>query len=106
MYNYFYEKYHKVFDDYENISIDILENTFHQIIYDYHNYIIPLANKTISLDTIIAGSTEVKKIIDGYNDEELKIWSEKTYKINETLINFAFNPNDYKEPKPKTKRLI
>lgn len=106
MYNYFYEKYHKVFDDYENISLEILENTFHQMIYEYKNYIIPLSNKPINLDTIITGATEVKKIITGYNEKDLKQWYEKTSKINETLINFAFNSTDYEEPKTKTKRLI
>lgn len=109
-YEYFNKKYQKKIEEYIKIgNFKDIENIFTEFLTEYANYIIPLSNKEINKDITYKAVLNVKREIDGYDEEELKEWENKTRtnfeKVEKISFPYIYNPNEkrnnYLESKPK-----
>lgn len=99
-YEYFYDKYHNKIKEY-NISLEQMETIMNEFTYEYANYIIPITNKEVSLDTIMEAAKVVKKEINSFSEEEVNKWYQETKKDNEekslTSFPYKYDPNNKTE---------
>lgn len=104
-YEYFNKKYQnkidkitKKYEKMENVSLKDIEEIYTEFLTEYANYIIPLSNKEISNDVMFKALLNVKKEIDGFNEENLKEWEEVTKNKNEYFerenFPYIYNPNE------------
>lgn len=113
-YNYFYDKYEdklKIIKYNFNIKDkpSELNKIINEFLEEYYEYMLPLTNKNINLDTIINAAYVVKEKVDKLNPSELSTWLDTTKKSNEKGLSQAFpyiyNPNNkteaYLENRPK-----
>jgi len=100
-YEYFNQKYQKQLEKTtkkKNTTLKEIENIYVDFLTEYANYIIPLSNNKISNDNMYKALSNVKKVIDGYNKEELQKWSEITNKKNvfyeQENFPYLYNPGE------------
>ncbi len=93
-YNEFYDKYYSKLYTY-HASLENVEEIMNELTIEYANYIIPLTNKEVSLDTILKAAKVVKQVINGYTKREANEWYNITKEINERRMPLAF-PYIYK----------
>lgn len=93
----------------ESTSFKEIEEIYSKFLTEYGYYIIELSNKEISIEITLEAATNVKRIIDGYNDEEIKKWLNITKQIYEDVeeVSYPYLYNkdskipNYLEAKPK-----
>ena len=105
-YNYFFNKYNdKLRYTKYNFSLNDRTSELNKIINDflseYYEYMLPLTNKNIDLDTIINAAYIVKEKVDKLNPSELNTWLDATKKLNERQLPrefpYIYNPNNKTE---------
>ena len=86
------ELYNKYYDKLYNHDLPLkdIEHIMNQATAEYADYIIPLVNNEVSLDTILEAAKVVMKEIEGYHDDELDEWYEETKEINEKIAKSSF----------------
>ena len=104
-----YKKYQELYNKYNDyLNIDVRQTTSNKMetsmanfLYDYSQYIIPLSNKEIGMDKILAATAEVQKQIYYLSDQEIKERLTKAQKDNEERAKrkfpYIYNPNNPKE---------
>ena len=114
-YNYFYDKYNEKLQSAKH-SYRIKDNAeevlkiINEFLEEYYEYMLPLVNKEVSLNTIIDAASISKEKVNKLPPEELSTWINKTKKINEeellSSFPYIYNPNNpteaYLENKPHT----
>ena len=99
-YSYLFDKYQKQFTDY-NITLEELENTMNNMLFEYAKYILPLSNNNIPIKDIIKAAAIGKRKIEYYSDNEIKEWLPKTLKDNKELAKktfpYRYDPNNQTE---------
>ncbi len=101
-YSELYDKYHQYFNS--SIDLKILEEKASDMLTEYAEYIIPLSNNKISIDTILKAATNVKKELYHFNNKEIKEWLEKATKDNSKYEKKVF-PYKY-DPDNKTEAYL
>ena len=95
----FLKKYNEIITTTTNFNE--LENACSQMFTEYAHYILPLINKNVDFEDILTAAMEVKRKINGINNDELKEWLENTIKTNVNYeINafpYTYNPENKKE---------
>lgn len=114
-YSYFYDKYNEKLQSAKH-SYRIKDNAeevlkiINEFLEEYYEYMLPLVNKEVSLNTIIDAASISKEKVNKLPPEELSTWINKTKKINEeellSSFPYIYNPNNpteaYLENKPHT----
>ena len=95
----FYDKYNEAF---KNINkLKEFEPIASNMLTEYAEYIIPLSNNKISIDTILKAATNVKKELYHFNNKEIKEWLEKATKDNskyeKKVFPYKYDPNNKTE---------
>ena len=101
-----YKKYQELYNKYNDyLNIDLKETTSNRMeismtnfLYDYAQYIIPLSNKEINMESVMSAATEVQKQIYFMSKEEIQEWLEKAKRENEerfaTKFPYIYDPNN------------
>lgn len=80
------------------VPLSEIESIFSAFLTEYATYIIPLANKKISNETLLTAAINVKQEINKYNQEQLNSWKEEFLKNTEhfetIVFPYSYNPNE------------
>jgi hypothetical protein len=75
-----------------------METSMTNFLYDYAKFIIPLSNKTISMDKILQAAAEVKRQLYFIDEEDIQNWLLRTKEENQKDIDkrfpYVYNPDN------------
>jgi len=101
--NFDYEEYTKLYNKYydkifsNDVNEEQVEFFMNQLMDEYEEYILPLSNQEVSLDTILQAATVVQKEVNDNTNETLEEWKEKTFEVNKKneikYYPYQYNPN-------------
>jgi hypothetical protein len=99
----FYLKLYSKCSIIDNYGTDFkeLNVVFNEILNDICEFSLKNSNKNISFNTIIDAASVVKRKVNGYNEEQLNVWKNKTTRVNEDYARsdfpYIYDPNNPKE---------
>lgn len=93
----FTDKYNELLSkEYE--SLKEIEKIYSEFLTGLGHYIIQLSNKEIPIDTTLQAAKVVKKVINGYRDEQIDEWERITKEIYQEVERraypYRYNPNE------------
>jgi len=84
--------------DEEDMKLLEIEKIYSEFLTDLGHYIIQLSNKEIPIDSTLQAAKVVKKVINGYSDEQIDEWERITKEIYQEVeirtYPYRYNPNE------------